>query len=179
MIEFFNTFSGRKEKFFTLSEESGKGREVKIYACGPTVYDFAHIGNFRTFIFGDLLRRFLESKNYQVKHVMNITDVDDKTIAGTKRENKKLEEFTEFYTQAFREDLKKLNIFPPNYPKEQPRATREIPVMIELVQKLLAKGVAYEREGSVYYRVADFPSYGRLSKKDLKKNIEGARVDID
>jgi cysteinyl-tRNA synthetase len=174
MIRFYNTLSGRLEEFRPLREG-----EVKIYTCGPTVYDYAHIGNFRAFVFEDLLRRFLEFEGFKVKHVMNLTDVDDKTIAGATREEKKLDDFTEVYTQAFQEDLKTLNILPPNHPAEQPRATREIPAMIKLIEKLVQKGAAYVSDGSVYYRVAAFPGYGKLSKKKLEQNITGVRVDVD
>ncbi len=173
---FYDTFKGEILDFDPIDQ---KKKEVKMYTCGPTVYDYAHIGNFRAFIFEDLLRRFLEFKGFQVKHVMNITDVDDKTIAGANREGKQLEEFTEKYTQAFCEDLKTLNIFSPNFPAEPPRATREIPAMIELIETLIKKNVAYVSEGSVYYRVSAFPSYGKLSKKKLEGNIKGARVDVD
>ena len=174
MIQFHNTLSGKLEEFKPL-----KDGEVTFYACGPTVYHYAHIGNFRTFVCEDLLRRFLEFKGLKVRHVMNITDVDDKTIAGAQREQKTLSAYTEYYTEAFHQDLKTLNLLFPNCPKEQPRATTEIPGMIEIIQKLMAKGVAYEAEGSVYYRVAAFPEYGKLSKKKLEGNIEGARVDVD
>jgi len=176
MIRFFNTLSGKLEEFKPLTQN-----EVKIYTCGPTVYDYAHIGNFRAFVFEDLLRRFLEFSGYKVKHVMNLTDVDDKTIAGAQRENKKLEEFTEKYTTAFQEDLKALNCLLPNHPAEQPRATREIPVMIDLIAKLIQKGVAYQNGGSVYYKIEKFQDYGKLSKKKLDKNIAGAskRLDAD
>ncbi len=157
---------------------------MTFYTCGPTVYDYAHIGNFRAFVFEDLLRRFLEFKGYRVKHVMNITDVDDKTIAGANREKKELNEFTAKYIEAFQEDLKTLNIFGPNganpeYRLIQPRATEEIPSMITLISKLMEKGHAYASEGSVYYRVASFGNYGRLSHKKLEHNIQGARVDVD
>ncbi len=174
MIQFHNTLSGKLEEFKPL-----KDGEVTFYACGPTVYHYAHIGNFRTFVFEDLLRRFLEFKGLKVRHVMNITDVDDKTIAGALREKKSLSAYTEYYTEAFQKDLQTLNLLSPNCPKESPRATTEIPAMIEIIQKLMAKEIAYEVEGSVYYRVAAFPGYGKLSKKKLEGNIEGARVDVD
>ena len=174
MTQLFNSFSGKLEEFQPL-----RSGEVGMYTCGPTVYDFAHIGNFRAFIFEDMLRRLLEYKGLRVKHVMNITDVDDKTIIGSSREGKSLGEFTERYTKAFREDLRALNILPPNYPTEPPRATREIPAMIKLIEKLIQKDSAYVSDGSVYYRVASFPAYGKLSKKNLKGNIKGARVDVD
>ncbi|OGW86166.1 MAG: cysteine--tRNA ligase [Omnitrophica bacterium RIFCSPHIGHO2_02_FULL_46_11] len=179
MIKFFDTFSGKLKDF-----DLPQGSEVKLYTCGPTVYDYAHIGNFRTFVFEDLLRRFLEYKGYKVKHVMNVTDVDDKTIAGAARDVgaihelplHRLQGFTERYIQAFHEDLKTLNILPPT---KEPRATQEIQVMIQLIEQLIKNGKAYMSDGSVYYRVASFPNYGKLSKKDLKQNIKGARVDVD
>ncbi len=174
MIQFHNTLAGKLEEFKPLREG-----EVKIYTCGPTVYDFAHIGNFRAFLFEDLLRRFLEFKGYKVTHVMNLTDVDDKTIAGAAKNEKKLDDFTAVYIQAFQEDLKTLNILPPTI---QPRATREIDCpkgIIELIKTLIDKDAAYASEGSVYYRVASFPGYGKLSKKKLELNIAGARVDVD
>ncbi len=174
MIRFHNTLSGQSEEFVPLEPP-----KVGMYTCGPTVYDYAHIGNFRAFVFEDLLRRFLESQGYRVNHVMNLTDVDDKTIAGSQRQKATLEDFTEIYIRAFQEDLACLRILAPNCPGEQPRATREIPAMIELIGTLIAKGAAYESEGSVYYRVGSFPSYGKLSKKKLEGNIAGARVDVD
>lgn len=171
MIQFFDTLSGKLKPF-----DLPAGSEVKMYTCGPTVYDYAHIGNFRTFVFEDLLRRFLEFKGYKVKHVMNITDVDDKTIAGANREGKKLEDFTKTYLDAFHEDLKTLNILPPTV---EPRATHEIKSMLDLIQKLVEKKAAYVADGSVYYRVDTFKNYGKLSKKNLEKNIKGARVSLD
>ncbi|MSR76758.1 MAG: cysteine--tRNA ligase [Candidatus Omnitrophica bacterium] len=171
MIQFYNTLSGRSEPFEPLNPG-----EVRLYTCGPTVYDYAHIGNFRAFVFEDLLRRFLEYKKYKVEHVMNITDVDDKTIAGANREGKTLSEFTEKYTKAFQDDMKMLNCLPPT---KQPRATDEIESMLTLIKSLIQKGIAYESEGSVYYRVSKFQNYGKLSKKNLSMNKEGARVDVD
>ncbi|MDD5218923.1 MAG: cysteine--tRNA ligase [Candidatus Omnitrophica bacterium] len=174
MIRFFNTLTGQEEEFQPLH-----AGEVRIYTCGPTVYDYAHIGNFRAFVFEDLLRRFLEFTGYQVRHVMNITDVDDKTIAGAIRNGKALNDYTEFYIKSFQDDLNTLHILTPT---KQPRATQEISCaggMIELIRELIHKGIAYESEGSVYYRVAAFPGYGKLSKKKLEENIQGARVDVD
>jgi len=170
-MKFFNTYSGQLEEFKPLS-----GNEVKLYTCGPTVYDFAHIGNFRTFVFEDLLRRFLEYKKFKVNHVMNVTDVDDKTITRASHEGVKLQEFTQKYLDAFNEDLKTLNILPPH---KQPKATAEVPAMLKLIEKLIEKKAAYVSDGSVYYRVDSFKNYGKLSKKDLKQNIKGARVDRD
>ena len=174
MIRFFDTLEGKVKEFDPKPPQT-----VKLYTCGPTVYDYAHIGNFRTFIFEDLLRRFLEYAGYKVQHVMNITDVDDKTIAGANHAGESLEAFTERFTEAFQQDLETLNILKPNFPEEQPRATREIKVMITLVERLIKKEAAYIRDGSVYFRVSGFKPYGKLSKKKLEMNIEGARVDVD
>ncbi len=188
MIRFFNTLSRKLDSFEPLDPP-----EARLYTCGPTVYDYAHIGNFRTFVFEDLLRRFLEFRGFKVKHVMNITDVDDKTIAGSNQNVgaplvgaptgqapglplQRLNQFTAQYIEAFQEDLKTLNILPPTL---QPRATEEIPVMLELIEKLIKSGTAYASDGSVYYRVSSFPRYGNLSKKNLEKNIKGVRVDVD
>ena len=171
-IKFHDTLSGQLKDF-----QAGDTGEVSLYTCGPTVYHYAHIGNFRTFVFEDLLRRFLESEGYKVRHVMNITDVDDKTIAGAQREKKSLREYTSFYTDSFLEDRKSLNILPADV---MPNATDEIPAMISLIETLMAKGIAYKAEdGSVYYRVAEFPGYGKLSKKKLDGNIAGVRVNQD
>jgi len=172
-IQFHDTLKGGIKAFEPLDP-----KEVTLYTCGPTVYNYAHIGNFRTFIFEDLLRRFLEFKGFKVKHVMNITDVDDKTIAGAAREEKTLSVYTAYYTEAFLQDLQTLNILPA---KIQPHATQEIPAMQKLIQTLVEKGVAYEADGSVYYRVAAFANYGKLSKKKLEGNIAGAseRMDAD
>ncbi len=173
-ISFFNTRTGSKEEFKPLQKDW-----VGLYTCGPTVYDFAHIGNFRTFVFEDLLRRFLEFSGYKVRHVMNLTDVDDKTIAEANQKKMPLAQFTQIYVDAFQEDMTTLNLLVPNHPAEQPRATSEIPAMIDLIAKLLKAGAAYESDGSIYYRVAAFPDYGKLSRKDLKQNQKGVRVDVD
>jgi cysteinyl-tRNA synthetase len=172
MIQFHDTLKGGIKEFEPLNP-----KEVTLYTCGPTVYNYAHIGNFRTFVFEDLLRRFLEYKGFHVKHVMNITDVDDKTIAGANREKKSLSAYTGFYTEAFLEDMKTLNMLSPEV---QPRATDSIDDIIALIRTLIEKKIAYLAEdGSVYYRVAEFPGYGKLSKKKLEGNISGARVDMD
>lgn len=171
MAQFFNTLSGKLDKF-----EKEAGAQVGLYTCGPTVYDYAHIGNFRAFVFEDLLRRFLEFKGYKVKHVMNLTDVDDKTIGGAQREKMKLDDYTAKYILAFNEDLKSLNCL---LPTVQPRATRKIKQMQDLILKLIQKGRAYENAGSVYYRVEKFKGYGKLSKKNLEMNITGASERIE
>ncbi|HOW59951.1 MAG TPA: cysteine--tRNA ligase [Candidatus Omnitrophota bacterium] len=172
MIRLHNTLSGKSEEFKPL-----QANEVTLYTCGPTVYNYAHIGNFRTFVFEDLLRRFLELKGFKVKHVMNITDVDDKTITGAAKEKKTLQEYTAFYTQAFLEDMKTLNMLSPTL---QPHATDSIPDMIALIDQLIKKSIAYQAEDkSIYYRVSKFERYGSLSKKKLDGNIAGARVAVD
>ncbi len=171
VIKFHNTLSGTLDEFKPLKEG-----EAKLYTCGPTVYDYAHIGNFRAFVFEDLLRRFLEFSGYKVKHVMNLTDVDDKTIAGAQREKVKLADYTAKYTRAFNEDLKTLNCLPPS---SQPSATKKIKQMQDLIAKLIAKDIAYVKDGSVYYRVAKFQGYGKLSKKKLEMNITGASERIE
>ena len=171
-IYFFNTLTRRKEKFVPL--EKGK---VKMYTCGPTVYDFAHIGNFRAFVFEDLLRRWLEYCGYKVIHVMNITDVDDKTIAAARKRGISLREYTEHYTRAFFEDITALNIEKAHY---YPRATEHIPEMVTLIKKLLEKGYAYRGEdGSIYYDISKFKDYGKLSKIRVKELKPGARVKVD
>jgi cysteinyl-tRNA synthetase len=171
-IRLFNTISRKKERFISL--ENGK---VKLYTCGPTVYDFAHIGNFRTYVFQDLLRRWLEYRGYKVTQVMNITDVDDKIIAGINREKAPLNEYTARYEKAFFEDLEALNIEKAEY---YPRATEHIPDMVALIQKLMEKGYAYKGEdGSIYYNISRFKEYGKLSKIKTGQLKPGARVKAD
>lgn len=171
MIRFFNTLSGKLEPFNPIV----KG-EIKLYSCGPTVYDYSHIGNFRAYIFEDLLKRFLIFMGYKVIHVINITDVDDKTIKGANAEKVKLEEYTKKYTDAFFEDIQKLNIAKADY---YPRATEHIPEMVRMIKGLIQKGYAYKKDGSVYFNIAKFPNYGRLSKIDLEELKPGQRIESD
>src|SRR6185369_11224767 len=167
---FFNTLSGRIEEFQPLHDN-----EVRMYACGPTVYDFGHIGNFRTFVFVDLLRRYLK-QHYKLRHVMNITDVDDKIIRNAAKAGVSINEYTKKYTQAFLEDSEALNIERP----EIVRATEHIEEMAKFIEELVEKGIAYRTdEGSYYFRIAKFPEYGKLSKKDFGGMEVGARVDVD
>src|SRR3990172_13010472 len=148
-----------------------------MYSCGPTVYDFAHIGNFRTFVFIDVFKRYLRFKGFPVYHVMNITDVDDKTIRNSKAtEPKGLREYTNQFTQAFFEDCDELSIQPPD---RVVQATDHIKEMVELIQRLKEKGHTYEKEGSVYFKISSFPDYGKLSKLDVGGIKAGARVDVD
>jgi len=171
MIKFFNTLSGQVELFVPLAPG-----EVKLYTCGPTVYDYAHIGNFRAYIFEDLLKRFLAFMGFKVTHVMNITDVDDKTIKGANSQGVTLQEYTKKYTDAFFEDIQVLNISPADH---YPRATAHIPEMVQMIKVLLQKGFAYRKNGSIYFSIAKFPKYGQLSKIDLKELKPGLRIDSD
>lgn len=168
-LRFYNTLTRKKERFVPLQ----KGI-VKIYSCGPTVYDYAHIGNFRAYVFEDLLRRYLKYKGYRVLQVMNITDVDDKTIAGAKKEGIKLNDFTKRYSDAFFEDLEKLNI---ERAEVYPQATGHISEMVRLIEILLKKEFAYEKDGSIYFRISQFKDYGKLSGMPLS-NI-ARREDAD
>jgi cysteinyl-tRNA synthetase len=150
--------------------------EVRIYTCGPTVYDFAHIGNFRTFVFQDILRRFLLSRGYRVLQVMNLTDVDDRIIQNAAAAGIGIREYTDKYIQAFLEDMRALNL---ETPEEVVRATDHIEDMVALIEVLQKKGFTYTSDGSIYYSIAKFPGYGKLSKIDVSGMQAGARVDVD
>ncbi len=172
MLRIYNTLTKRVEEFKPLH-----GNDVGFYSCGPTVYNFAHIGNFRSFIFYDLIKRYLKFRGYKVKHVMNITDVDDKTIRDSQKEGVSLKEFTERYTKYFIEDLKTLNI---ELPDVMPKATEHIEDMVALIKRLMDKGYAYKGEdGSIYYDVSKFKDYGKLSGIKLDELKSGARVKQD
>ncbi|MEE8358674.1 MAG: cysteine--tRNA ligase [Candidatus Hydrothermarchaeales archaeon] len=163
-IKFYNTLTGEKEVFTPL-----KKGEVKLYACGPTVYDFAHIGNFRTYVFQDLMRRWLEYRGYDVTQVMNITDVDEKTIERAKRKKTGLFDITRGYTKAFFEDLSTLNIEKAEY---RPLTSDHIEDMVRLTARLIEKGYAYKTEdGSVYFDVGKFSDYGKLSGLEPKAGL--------
>ena len=150
--------------------------EVRIYTCGPTVYASAHIGNFRTFMFQDVLRRFLKSQGLRVLQVMNVTDVDDRIIQSAAAAGVGIREYTDKYIQAFLEDIDALHI---QMPEELVRATDHIDDMVALIEKLEQKGLTYKSEGSIYYRISKFPDYGKLSKIDVAGMQAGARVDVD
>ena len=153
-----------------------RDREVRMYACGPTVYDYGHVGNFRTFVAVDLLRRFFRQSGYTVRHVMNITDVDDKIIRNAARDGVSVQQYTAKYEKAFLEDAAMIGIEEPTLV----RATEHIPEMAAFVAKLVEKGFAYRTDdGSYYFRIAKFPQYGKLSKKDFSGMLDGARVDVD
>jgi cysteinyl-tRNA synthetase len=171
MLRLHNTLSNTDEEFRPLQEGV-----VRFYTCGPTVYDYAHVGNFRTFVFQDLLRKYLRYRKYQVIHVMNITDVDDRTIQNARAQGMSLKDYTEKFTNAFLEDSKTLRIDPPDI---MPRATEHIPEMVALIRSLGEKGFTYEKDGSVYFSISRFPAYGRLSKADFSGAQSGARVDAD
>ena len=171
-LRLFNTLTGQMDPL-TPSD----GATLRMYACGPTVYDYGHIGNFRTFLQVDVLRRFLELTGIRVRHVMNVTDVDDKIIRNAAAAGVPIGEYTQRFEQAFFEDLDALRV---ERPEIIARATEHIPRMVELVQRLAAAGAAYQTEdGSWYFRLAAFPDYGKLSKKDLSGMEDGARVDLD
>jgi cysteinyl-tRNA synthetase len=173
-LNLYNTMSRQIEPFIPL--EPGR---VSLYTCGPTVYNYAHIGNFRTFLFEDLLRRWLETSGYQVLHIMNLTDVDDRTIAAARDKGVSLRQHVDPFVKAFQEDRDWLRIRPAH---EEPRATEYIPAMIRLIEGLIDKGVAYKGDdGSVYFSIAKFPEYGRLSRLDLRELKAGAsdRVSAD
>ncbi|MBN2478967.1 MAG: cysteine--tRNA ligase [Parachlamydiales bacterium] len=174
ILRLYNTETRKKEDIVPIDDKC-----IKMYTCGPTIYDFAHIGNFRTYVFEDLLRRTLKYLDYCVLQVMNITDIDDKTIKGAIKKNISLYEYTEPFRQDFFEDLTTLNIDKAEY---YPKATQYIDTMIEIILNLLEKGIAYKGvDGSIYYSIDKFESYGRLSHLDLKSLKKGAshRVDLD
>lgn len=171
-LHLFNTLSGRVEPFAPSEDQL-----VRMYACGLTVYDYGHIGNFRTFLAVDVLRRFLRQSGFKLKHVMNITDVDDKIIRNASREGVSVQQYTQKYEAAFLEDMETLSL---EHPELVVRATEHIPEMAHFIRELQHKGFAYRAEdGSYYFRIAKFPGYGKLSKRDFAGMENGARVDVD
>lgn len=171
-LRLFNTLSGKLEELRTIDV-----KQVRMYSCGPTVYDYGHIGNFRTFVAVDILRRFLRRSGYQLNHVMNITDVDDKIIRNAARDHVGVREYAAKFEQAFFEDSRTLNL---ESPERIVRATEHIDEMADFIAKLAQQGHAYKTEdGSYYFRIASFPEYGKLSKKDFAGMSDGARVDVD
>ena len=173
LMKVFNTLTQKKEEFIPKDPE-----RVKIYNCGPTVYNFNHIGNFRSYMFVDILRRYLKFRGYKVDHTSNITDIDDKIIQNAIKENKTIQEFTEPYIKAFLEDLKTLNI---EFVEHRPKATDYIPQMIELMEELEKNGHIYTMDGNVYYKIQTFKDYGKLSHIDKAQLMAGAsqRFDVD
>jgi len=183
MLKLYNTLTNKKEEFRPL--EKGK---VKMYSCGPTVYNYAHIGNLTAYTYADLLKRYLEYSGYEVRHIMNITDVghlteddinqadsgEDKMLKAALREKKTPLEIADFYTEKFFEDAEKLNLEKASY---YPRATVHIPQMIKIIGKLIEKDLAYEKNGNVFYDVEKFQDYGKLSKKKIEDLKSGARLE--
>ncbi|MCH7879448.1 MAG: cysteine--tRNA ligase [candidate division Zixibacteria bacterium] len=170
-LQFYNSLTNKKEDFKPIEE--GK---VGLYTCGPTVYDFAHIGNFRAYMFEDLLRRYLIYKGYQVNQVMNLTDIDDKTIKGSNAQGISLDEYTRPFKDGFFQDLDTLGIARAEL---YPEATTHIPEMIEIIKKLVANGLAYEIDGNYYFKISAFQGYGKLANVDMQGLKAGARVATD
>ncbi len=171
-IKFYNTLTKQKEEFQSIV----KG-EVKLYTCGPTVYDTAHIGNFRTFLFEDLLKRYLLLKSYKVTHVMNLTDVDDKTILRSNSDNISIHDLAEKYIKLFYKDIQTLKIIPADY---YPKATEHIPEMIDMVEKLMNNGFAYKSDdNSVYFDIGKFDKYGKLANLNLAEQKKTQRIATD
>jgi len=170
-LRFYNTLTQQVEEFSPARDNT-----VRIYTCGPTVYSFAHIGNFRTFTFVDILRKSLRANGFKLDHVMNITDVDDKIIRNAAAEHKDLKEYTAIYTKAFLEDCAALRL---ERPEHLVPATDHIGDMADAIARLAASSHTYETDGSVYFRIATFPGYGKLSHNDFSGNMAGARVDVD
>jgi len=170
-LRFRNTYTRQKEDFQPIEAD-----KVKMYTCGPTVYGYAHIGNFRTYMFEDLLRRFLKYKGYEVVQVMNLTDVDDKTIRDSRAEGIPLQDYTTKFIDAFFEDLDTLGI---ERAEVYPRATEHIPEMVATIQQLIQKEIAYEIDGNYYYKISAFPNYGKLANLDMDGLKAGARVATD
>jgi cysteinyl-tRNA synthetase len=170
-LRFYNTLSQQVETFAPLS-----GNVVRMYTCGPTVYNYVHIGNLRTFTFQDILRRWLRARGYTLDHVMNITDVEDKIIRNAAAKHQSIFEYTAQYEQAFLEDMRTLRL---ETPERLAKATDHINEMVKAIEKLDQRGYTYTSDGSVYYRIANFPSYGKLSHNDFSGIRAGARVDVD
>ena len=171
MLQLYDTATRDKTAFEPL--EQGL---VRIYTCGPTIWDHAHIGNFRSFLFADVLKRYLRYSGYQVHHVMNLTDVDDRIVQRVGEEDVSLQEYTQRYAEAFFQDAEALNIEPADV---YPRPSEHIDDMVDLIAKLIDRGVAYERDGSVYYSISAFPEYGCFARLDMAGMRDGARVDTD
>lgn len=178
-LKIYNTLAAGIVEFIPGGVKKEKPSDyppVTMYSCGPTVYSYAHIGNFRTFIFNDLLRRYLKFSGYRLDHTMNITDVDDKTITGSRQENLTLSEYTGRYTEIFFEDLKTLNI---EKVEHYPRATESIDAMVDIIKRLFDKGIAYEKDGSIYFSISRFGNYGGLSRLESREIKTGLRYDTD
>ena len=170
-MKLYNTLTRKKEKFVPIEE-----RKVSIYVCGPTVYDYIHVGNARPMVVFDTLRRFFIYKGYDVKYVVNFTDVDDKIINRANKEGVPAKEIADRYIEAFMEDAKALNLYEEN--TTHPKATEFIQPMIEFIEGLIEKGAAYNVDGNVYFNIESAKDYGKLSKKNIEDLISGARVEV-
>lgn len=170
-MKIYNTLTRKKEEFVPLDPN-----EIKMYVCGPTVYNYIHIGNARPFVVFDTMRKYLEYRGEHVKFVQNFTDVDDKIINRAREEGITPEEVGDKYIKAYFEDVKELNVTPATV---HPRVTETIPEIIEFVQGLIDKGLAYEIDGDVYYSARKFPGYGKLSKQNIEELESGSRVNVD
>jgi len=170
-LKFYNTLTRKKEAF-----KPAKAGKVSMYSCGPTVYSYAHIGNFRAYVAADILRRYLKYKGYKLKHVMNITDVDDKSIRDSRKQGIPLSEYTKKYEKEFLEDIDTLNI---EHVEHYPRATKHIKEMVALVNALLKRGLAYKGKDAIYYSIEKFPGYGKLAHLEKAQLKPGARVKQD
>jgi len=170
-VKIFNTLTGRLEEFKPVNPG-----EVRMYVCGPTVYNYFHVGNARPFVVFDAFRNYLKYRGYKVTFVQNITDIDDKIINKAKEEDTTWDKISEKYTRAYLEDTGKLKIENPDI---APKATEEIPKMLEIIEKLVDKGSAYVSDNGVYFSVQKFKNYGRLSHKNISELQEGARVEVD
>jgi cysteinyl-tRNA synthetase len=170
-LRLYNTLTQHVQEFTPMD-----GKTVRMYTCGPTVYNYVHIGNLRTFAFQDILRRWLKARGFVLDHVMNITDVEDKIIRSAMQQNKTIQEYTSVYEKAFLEDTDALRL---ERPERLVRATEHIPEMVDAIEKLEQKGFTYQSDGSVYYKISKFPEYGKLSHLDMSGIRAGARVDVD
>ena len=178
-LKIYNTLNRRIEELIPAGVKKDNPCDyppVTIYTCGPTVYGYAHIGNFRTFVFNDLVRRYLKFRGFRVNHAMNITDVDDKTIKGASEAGVTLEEYTKKYTEIFFEDLRALNIEPVEH---NPKATESIKEIIDILEKIDEAGMLYEKEGSSYFNISKFSEYGKLSLLDKREIKSGISFDAD
>jgi cysteinyl-tRNA synthetase len=171
MLKISNTLSGQKEPWSPMRD-----KEVRLYVCGVTVYDHCHLGHARSAIVFDVIRNYLEYKGFSVCYVKNFTDVDDKIIRRAQQEGKDWKEIAEKYIASYEEDMTRLGVRPPT---AAPKATEYIPEMIQMIETLISKGIAYPVDGDVYYEVSKFPPYGKLSKQKLDEMIAGARVEVD